>query len=232
MKMMAHSDKVGMVVASPSTPTPPGSAICPLIVRSLSPNAPSVNVRVTVFPLITVLGYTYQWSTSPALSLPYFQYRAPAGSGSEKVMVTSVLVPEVPVSRFKVRIPLGKVTPVGGVAGGIPKDALATRHAVVPLLLKVSPTRAVPEPAVLLGALHDAVVPPPLPAQLQVHGLADATLVKAPALQRFAVGFKAEATPFALPQAPFTVPGVGITEFDAADADPVPTAFVAVTVKV
>jgi len=147
-------------------------------------------------------------------------------------MVTWVLDPGVPLFRFSASTPLGSVTPAGGVAGGVLLNAaLCTCHAAAPLLFDASPTRAVPDPAVLFGALHDAVVPPPLPAQLQVQGLADATLLAVPALHRFAEGFRAEATPFAVPQAPFTAE-VGVTEFEAAEADPVPALLVAVTVKV
>ena len=51
-------------------------------------------------------------------------------------------------------------------------------------------------------ALHDAVVPPLLPAQLHAHGPLPLTLDAMPALQRFAVGALVRLAPFEEPHAP------------------------------
>jgi len=48
------------------------------------------------------------------------------------------------------------------------------------------------------------VLPPLLPAQLQLHGPLPLTVDAAPALQRLAVGAVLTDAPFALPHAPFT----------------------------
>ena len=52
--------------------------------------------------------------------------------------------------------------------------------------------------------MHDAVLPPLLPAQLHAHGPLPLTLELVPAVQRFAVGAVLTDAPFALPHAPFT----------------------------
>ena len=54
------------------------------------------------------------------------------------------------------------------------------------------------------GAEHDALKPPVVPEQLQLHGPAPATLPALPALHKLAEGLCATATPFAEPQAPLT----------------------------
>jgi hypothetical protein len=71
----------------------------------------------------------------------------------------------------------------------------------------VTTTRAAPEPVAVgwLGAEQLAVVPPPLPVQVQDQGDAEATLDATPTLQRPDDGMNAVVTPLALPQAPFTI---------------------------
>ena len=59
---------------------------------------------------------------------------------------------------------------------------------------------------------HDAVAPPLLPAQLQLHGPLPATVDAVPALQRLFVGAVLTATPFDEPQAPITGEGRSTAE--------------------
>ncbi|MGH7061587.1 MAG: hypothetical protein ACREFH_14465 [Stellaceae bacterium] len=54
------------------------------------------------------------------------------------------------------------------------------------------------------GAEHDAVFPPLLPAQVQVHGLLPLTVEALPAVQRLDVGALLTATLLAEPQTPLT----------------------------
>ena len=83
------------------------------------------------------------------------------------------------------------------------------------------------------GALHCAVVPPLLPAQSQVKvAAALVTPLAVPVLHRLTLGAATTATPWALAQTPLIGMARGVTALDAADAAPVPTLLVAVTVKV
>ena len=54
------------------------------------------------------------------------------------------------------------------------------------------------------NAEHNAVAPPPDPAQLHVHGPEPATADAAPALHSFVIGARVNPAPPALPQAPPT----------------------------
>jgi hypothetical protein len=70
-------------------------------------------------------------------------------------------------------------------------------------------TVGVPTPAsepcpLSTGAEHEAVMPPLLPAQVQLHGPLPLTEDALPLLHRFAVGALATETPFADPHDPLT----------------------------
>ena len=63
-------------------------------------------------------------------------------------------------------------------------------------------------------AVQSAVVPPPDPAQLHVHGPLPATTVGAPTLQRFAVGADVNVCPLDVPQIPDVDEGICSTTID------------------
>lgn len=76
------------------------------------------------------------------------------------------------------------------------------------------------EPVDASLSVHEAVLPPLLPAQLHAHGPLPLTVDAVPAVQRLAVGLALTVVPFALPHAPFT--GCAATAFVAEQVAAVP----------
>jgi hypothetical protein len=81
--------------------------------------------------------------------------------------------------------------------------------------------------AVLVCAEQLAVVPPSMPAQVQVHGPLPLTALGVPAVHRL-VGVRVRTAPLSLPQTPFT--GVAITLKLAITVQSAVIAFVVYTV--
>ena len=71
------------------------------------------------------------------------------------------------------------------------------------------------EPVDASLSVHDAVLPPLLPAQLHAHGPLPLTVEAVPAVQRLAVGLALTVVPFALPHAPLTGVAASLSEHDA-----------------
>ena len=78
------------------------------------------------------------------------------------------------------------------------------------------------EPLEASLSVHEAVLPPLLPAQLHAHGPLPLTVEAVPAVQRFAVGLALTVVPFALPHAPFTGGGGSSAEQVAVVPPPLP----------
>src|SRR5450830_7382 len=106
-----------------------------------------------------------------------------------KRRVTVVLVPGVPLSSTTLVAPWGKLTPLGGAAGGETKPELA--DLICQLLVRadwMAPT-ALPMATELKGAVQAALLPPPLPLQLHDQLLVPALTAPAvPPEHRLAAG--------------------------------------------
>ena len=80
----------------------------------------------------------------------------------------------------------------------------ALQRLAVGAVLTATPFALPHVPLISSRAEQLAVVPPPDPAHVQVHGPEPLTLEAAPALQRFAVGALVRSAPLEEPHAPFT----------------------------
>ena len=80
----------------------------------------------------------------------------------------------------------------------------AVQRLPVGAVLAATPFALPHAPLTLCRAEQLAVVPPPEPAQVQVHGPEPLTLEGVPALHRFAVGALVRSAPFEEPHTPFT----------------------------